>query len=692
MKIFPIIILVILLIPGILMGCGSPLTTTSQDITAEKIIADINQRVGDTTSYAFSAEANAFRSMEKDFELSTQIIQNGLVALQESRGKVETTTITRVTDAESEEETETKIQSICIDGDTVYFGEAVDGSEIDYDIANDTLYAIKSMDILNQDLKFVNSANVTLLPTIERVENTDCYVISLSLDMNELLNIMIIPSVYEILALENTDVDVLIPYIKSYSYKLWFGKENLELLKVHQFMELKSDETDGNLSITYEWNRSYSRYNEELEIMIPVAASDAVIHDSLLAEGIREALGKPSGTITQEDLASLRELDVSNYGVNHITGLEYCVNLESLSLSLFAEYPDIRPLTNLTKLKTLKISGVDNTDLTPLANLVNLTSLELSSLDPIDISPILSLPNITTLSLDWTGDLDITRLKSFPKLTSLTLYVERGITDLAPLLSLNLTEIDINASAVSDISPLALMKNLQSITFIGAKVTDISPLGELNKLEFLELEINDGADFTPLSKMYSLKRLRLSRHKIRDVSIFNKLINLQSLILDRNNISDITPLSNLRNLTELELDFNDITDLTPLSSLTKLQHLSISNMEIKDITPLAGLINLNYLQIAVNDVSDISIIANLKDLQEFYLGSNNVSDISCLKDLTELRYLAFSQNQVSDITSLVENSGIGTGDEVSLSVELTNKKMEDIIKILESRGVIVTIW
>ena len=112
-------------------------------------------------------------------------------------------------------------------------------------------------------------------------------------------------------------------------------------------------------------------------------------------------------------------------------------------------------------------------------------------------------------------------------------------------------------------------------------------------------------------------------------------------------------------------------NLLPLSSLTKLTTLWLDTNQISDISPLGSLTNLTYLNLDVNQIS-------------------NISSLGSLTNLTELR---LRWNQISDISPLVENSGLGAGDEVwlkdnNLDLLRGSADMEDI-GALEDRGVVV---
>ena len=79
--------------------------------------------------------------------------------------------------------------------------------------------------------------------------------------------------------------------------------------------------------------------------------------DPNLEQGIRNALGKPTGVITTEDLASLTNLSLPSASISNLQGLEFAINLISLDLrgNLIT---DISPLTNLTALQDTPSAGL----------------------------------------------------------------------------------------------------------------------------------------------------------------------------------------------------------------------------------------------------------------------------------------------------------------------------------------------
>jgi PKD repeat protein len=167
--------------------------------------------------------------------------------------------------------------------------------------------------------------------------------------------------------------------------------------------------------------------------------------------------------------------------------------------------------------------------------------------------------------------------------------------------------------------------------------------------------------------------------------------NLTRLSANSKNISNLSGIENLTALTELFLASNQITDISALSGLTEISSLDLWVNQITDISPLANLTRLNSLSIHTNQITDISALQNLTLLDRLLVGANQISDISVVTGLTALQTLGINSTLVTDLTPVVNNTGIGSGDEVdvrdtSLSADATSTQ----IPALEARGVTVT--
>ncbi len=245
--------------------------------------------------------------------------------------------------------------------------------------------------------------------------------------------------------------------------------------------------------------------------------------------------------------------------------------------------------------------------------------------------------------------------------------------------AINLEELWISGNPVSNISPLAALKNLIGLAAWDMAIEDFSPLAELTKLKWLELFNTPISDISPLARLTSLERLRLYGTGTENLAPLAGLTNLILLqIADNETLSNISPLASLINLEWLDLhrcdslsDISSLAGLTkleylnlnhsrrvydyslsPLSGLTGLKRLRLAENRISDVSSLAGVISLERLDLPRNEIVDISPLSGLTGLRELYLHANRVSDVSSLAGLINLEWLDLRVNQIADISAL----------------------------------------
>jgi Leucine-rich repeat (LRR) protein len=191
--------------------------------------------------------------------------------------------------------------------------------------------------------------------------------------------------------------------------------------------------------------------------------------DVNLTAAIRETLNKSQGPIYKSDLKSLTVLvwhysntfrdllesaeEAPEKRIADLTGLEYCVNLQVLSL-YDNNISNIPSLAGLTHLQMLYLYDNNISDISALAGLTNLESLTLLNNNISDISPLASLANLEQLYLGSNNISDISPLASLTNLTYIELY-NNNISDISPLVGfLSLRELYLQDNNISDISPL----------------------------------------------------------------------------------------------------------------------------------------------------------------------------------------------------------------------------------------------
>ena len=202
------------------------------------------------------------------------------------------------------------------------------------------------------------------------------------------------------------------------------------------------------------------------------------------------------------------------------------------------------------------------------------------------------------------------------------------------------------------------------------------------------------------AEMKTLTSLTGRHIYINDLTGLEKATNLTSLAGLYGPFTDLSSLSGLTKLTSLELD-GDFTDLSSLSGLTKLTTLELRG-NFTDLSSLSGLTKLTTLNLSGYNIlpilpsehlSDISHLSGLTKLTTLNLGGyNRISDISHLSGLTKLTTLNLGANSISDILPLVSNTGLGTGDQVSLGGNsLSYPSIYTHIPALRTRGVSVSV-
>ena len=157
---------------------------------------------------------------------------------------------------------------------------------------------------------------------------------------------------------------------------------------------------------------------------------------------------------------------------------------------------------------------------------------------------------------------------------------------------------------------LRYMINLQELSLVETSVSDLSPLVGLPNLTRLDLHSFNLYDITPIACMTNLTHLSLWGN-FSDITPIAGLTNLESLYLNWSQISDISALAGLTNLSILYLNENSISDLTPLAGLTNLTELILSGNQISDLTPLAGLSSDVILDLTDNPITDWSPVDHI---------------------------------------------------------------------------------
>ena len=317
--------------------------------------------------------------------------------------------------------------------------------------------------------------------------------------------------------------------------------------------------------------------------------------DANLESAVREALGRPQGRLTLEDVPSLTQLYADQKNIYSLAGLDYFTALKTLYL-YNNQIADVGPLAGLTNLDWLSLERNQIADMTPLAGLTNLNRLWLEHNQIADMTPLAGLTNLNWLHLEG-----------------------NQIADMTPLAGLtSLRELSLKHNQIADMTPLAGLTSLRELSLKHNQIADMTPLAGLTNLLFLRLQGNQIADMTPLAGLTNLLFLHLGNNRITDMTLLAGLTSLNWLYLGDNQIADMTPLAGLTNLQDLYLEDNQITDVGPLAGLTNLWRLNLARNQIEDLTPLVanpGLSEGDRVYLTGNPLSDQALNEQIPALQ-----------------------------------------------------------------------------
>ena len=338
--------------------------------------------------------------------------------------------------------------------------------------------------------------------------------------------------------------------------------------------------------------------------IVSAPAQEVSIPDPGLNAAIRDALQKPSGPLTEQDLLSLTNLDASRRNVRSIDGLETARNLASLDLQ-------INRLTNFS-LPT---------------QLTNLMALDLSVNPLTNISLPSGLAHLTSLVLENDGIRNLTLPAGLVGLTNLDLDGNELASFIVPSNLTSLVALDLGFNAFTNFSLPGGLTNLSTFYFAGNPLTNVALPPGLAGMTELNLSENLLTSFTLPAGMTNLIELNL---------FFNQLTNL-------------TLPTDLKNLTELDLDFNQFTSLTLPTNLTRLGFLHLRANQFTNFTLPAGLTGLTYLDVSKNPLTDVTLPAGLNHLATLRLSENRLTTLTLPTGLTNLVGLNLSLNQLTNL-------------------------------------------
>lgn len=329
-----------------------------------------------------------------------------------------------------------------------------------------------------------------------------------------------------------------------------------------------------------------------------------------------------------------------------------------------SKYTDLSPLSKMTYLNELNLSGTPISDLSELRNLNDLEVLNISNTNVSDLSPLQYLINLKKIYLNDTRVSDISTLAY----------------------NSSLNEIEMNNTAVSDIFPLARLIDLKRLRMNHTQVSDISALANNNKLEIISFHNTTVSDCDILKNYPNLEMAGMNNTAVSDISELSGLKKLKNIFIENTPVATISDVTDMENLDRIYCDGSKISKEEALNYMIANPHtlvvfesdhlhewwLNLSSQwktiwfeigkfkEEPNKDQLHQLVILKKLDLSYRKINNINCLSEMLSLEDLNLMSNEIDDISPLSNITTLTKLNISKTKANNINSLANNSNLET--------------------------------
>ena len=403
----------------------------------------------------------------------------------------------------------------------------------------------------------------------------------------------------------------------------------------------------------------------------------AVPGDESVVSEWKEAIVKTGMDELYRQLKALsltQTVDVSE--VKTITTLDPLSELSDLvSLDISGtNVNDFTPLRNANKLKVLRAADTRINDLSPLKYDLMIEELNIAHTDVESLSVLEVLDRLEKLDVSFTPVNDLQVLENCPNLSHLSAEGSQ-IHHLAPVAKLDkLVALNVSGTRVKDLGPLSNLKALQSLRISNTSVNSLKALQEMENLKELFCSNTNVSDLSPLTNHRRLSKIYCdnTRINVNQASEFSKQNPFTLVIYDTNALEQWwenlpiywkavfsqqlqladTPtteqLHQIINMTELDLSGNQyMQNLMPVSRLTNLVKLNIANTEITRLDALTGMTNLEQINLENTYVSDLTPLSGMSRLKTINLNNTPVTNLAVLDSDSHLETIWANQTSIT---------------------------------------------
>ncbi len=208
---------------------------------------------------------------------------------------------------------------------------------------------------------------------------------------------------------------------------------------------------------------------------------------------------------------------------------------------------------------------------------------------------------------------------------------------------------DLYVLGARSLDGLECLTKMRSLTAREGPLTDIGPLAALRELDWLDLSGNAIEDLSPLDGHTELRFIDLTRNAIEDLSPLASNPLIDDLLFDFNRVTSLEPLAGIP-IAILSGTNNAIVDIEPLGTQTSyLREVSLSYNPIRDLSPLSNASQLEILRLDATEVEDLSTLVKKPILWRLHVDSTRVRDLTPLSRLPALHVVHARGNQIDSL-------------------------------------------
>lgn len=338
---------------------------------------------------------------------------------------------------------------------------------------------------------------------------------------------------------------------------------------------------------------------------------DAVFADEAFEHYVQELLRRGNRSLKTNDLWSVTKLDIPE-DVLSFEDLRYFTGLTELTIH-DAHDADLSPLTGLSKLRSLDLSGCNLTteQLTAVGGCANLTELRLAGCGLSSIKPLESLTQLTLLDLS-----------------------DNSISNLTPISECRtLQTLLLGTNALTSLGSLSKLTELQVLDLSRNVLKSLAPLSGCTQMRELNVSHNQLISLTGMDQMAELEVLDASNNEVTDVSVLAVCTKLRIFTMTDNLLTSIDFLNGNKTIEEISIDYNDVTAVPDLPTDCALVRFSAAHNFLEDLSGLAGISTLNYVNADYNNITDIDVLRSCENLTQVNVFGTYIHDGGVLEEL-----------------------------------------------------------